>query len=79
MWQQRADLCRRLGRDAEAEAFADRGYAAPQSARDRVLNECAIKRLGVPTDIANVAVFLVSEAARHVTGQVIKVDAGQYL
>ncbi len=51
----------------------------PQSVRDRVLNECAIKRLGMPEDIATVVAFLVSEAARHVTGQVFKVDAGQYL
>jgi len=47
--------------------------------RDVVLKECAIKRLGTPKDIAGVVVFLCSEAARHVTGQTIKVDAGQYL
>ncbi len=51
----------------------------PELIRNLVLNECAIKRLGNPEDIAPVAVFLCSEAARHVTGQVIKVDAGQYL
>jgi len=51
----------------------------PELVRDLVLKECAIKRLGIPKDIAPVAVFLCSEAARHVTGQVIKVDAGQYL
>jgi len=51
----------------------------PQSMRDLVLSECAIKRLGKPEDIAPVVAFLASEAARHVTGQVIKVDAGQYL
>jgi 3-oxoacyl-[acyl-carrier protein] reductase len=47
--------------------------------RDLVLKECAIKRLGMPEDIAPVVVFLCSDATRHVTGQVIKVDAGQYL
>jgi 3-oxoacyl-[acyl-carrier protein] reductase len=51
----------------------------PELIRDLVLKECAIKRLGMPEDIARVVVFLCSEAARHVTGQVIKVDAGQYL
>lgn len=51
----------------------------PQLVRDLVLKECAIKRLGTPEDIASVVVFLCSDAARHVTGQVIKVDAGQYL
>jgi 3-oxoacyl-[acyl-carrier protein] reductase len=51
----------------------------PELIRDLVLKECAIKRLGTPADIAPIVVFLASEAARHVTGQIIKVDAGQYL
>ena len=51
----------------------------PQLIRDLVKKECAIKRLGTPQDIAPVVVFLSSEAARHITGQTIKVDAGQYL
>lgn len=51
----------------------------PDSTRERVLGECAIKRLGKPEDIAPVVAFLCSEAARHMTGQIIKVDAGQYL
>ena len=51
----------------------------PQKVRDQVLGECAIKRLGTPADIAPPIVFLCSDAARHVTGQVLGVDAGQYL
>lgn len=51
----------------------------PDSVRELVLSECVIKRLGAPEDIAPVVAFLCSEAARHITGQVIKVDAGQYI
>ena len=51
----------------------------PQIIRDLVKKECAIKRLGTPQDIAPLIVFLSSDAANHVTGQTIKVDAGQYL
>jgi len=47
--------------------------------REEILGECAIKRLGKPADIASVVAFLVSDAARHVTGQIIAVDAGQSL
>lgn len=47
--------------------------------RDLVLKECAIKRLGQPEDIAPIVTFLCTDAACHVTGQTIKVDAGQYL
>jgi 3-oxoacyl-[acyl-carrier protein] reductase len=51
----------------------------PELIRDLVLKECAIKRFGTPEDIALPVLFLCSEAARHITGQTIKVDAGQYL
>lgn len=33
-------------------------------------------RLGTPEDIANAAVFLASDAAAYVTGQLISVDGG---
>ena len=36
-------------------------------------------RMARPEDIADVAVFLASSAARHVTGQTIHVNGGQYL
>ncbi len=51
----------------------------PQAMRDLVLSECVIKRLGTPQDIAPVVAFLCSESSRHMTGQIIKVDAGQYI
>ncbi|MBU0766657.1 SDR family oxidoreductase [Patescibacteria group bacterium] len=51
----------------------------PDSVRELVLRECAIKRLGQPEDIAPVVSFLCSEDARHITGQVVVVDAGQYM
>lgn len=34
-------------------------------------------RLGKPSDIANMAVFLLSDAAQYVTGQVVRVDGGR--
>ncbi|HYI07951.1 MAG TPA: SDR family NAD(P)-dependent oxidoreductase [Thermoanaerobaculia bacterium] len=51
----------------------------PELIRDIVIKECAIKRLGQPEDVANVVLFLCDDSARHVTGQIVKVDAGQYL
>lgn len=35
-----------------------------------------LKRLGKPEDIANLAVFLVSDLAGYITGEVIRVDGG---
>ncbi len=51
----------------------------PELIRDLVLKECAIKRFGQPEDISPCVAFLASDDARHITGQVIKIDAGQYL
>lgn len=36
----------------------------------------SLKRLGEPSDIADVVTFLVSDAARYVTGAVLEVDGG---
>ncbi len=38
-----------------------------------------MKRMGKPEDVANVAIFLASEGASYVTGEVIKVDGGLYI
>ena len=46
-----------------------------QIARD----ETVLGRLGKPEDVANLVAFLCSERARHITGEVIKVDGGQYI
>jgi len=35
-----------------------------------------IQRLGLPSDIANMAVFLASDRAQWITGQVISVSGG---
>ena len=43
------------------------------------LEEIVLKRLGQPEDIANLAAFLCSDLSRHITGEVIKVDGGQYI
>jgi NAD(P)-dependent dehydrogenase (short-subunit alcohol dehydrogenase family) len=43
------------------------------------IDETLLGRLATPEDCADVITFLCSERARHVTGEVIKVDGGQYL
>jgi 3-oxoacyl-[acyl-carrier protein] reductase len=53
--------------------------ALPQKFRDAAIAETVLERLATPEDIANVIAFLCSDRARHVTGEVIKVDGGQYI
>jgi NAD(P)-dependent dehydrogenase (short-subunit alcohol dehydrogenase family) len=38
--------------------------------------QCLVPRLGEPTDIANMVLFLASDRSAYVTGQVIRVDGG---
>jgi acetoacetyl-CoA reductase/3-oxoacyl-[acyl-carrier protein] reductase len=53
--------------------------ALPEAARATAVNETAIGRSATPDDVAGPVLFLCSELARHVTGQVLRVDGGQYM
>ena len=52
---------------------------APDSVKEAALNEIVLKRIGLPEEVADVVAFLCSDMSRHVTGEVIKVDGGQYI
>lgn len=51
----------------------------PQEFIDKAREEALLPELAEPDDIANAVLFLVSEQARFITGEVLRVDAGQYL
>lgn len=51
----------------------------PEDFRQRSMAETVFNRLGQPEDIALLVTFLSSEKAKHITGEVIKVDGGQYI
>lgn len=53
--------------------------AVPEEAKQRALSEIALGRMGQPEDVACLVTFLCSEKSRHITGEVIKVDGGQYI
>lgn len=79
-------LARELGRSSvNVNAVApglietDMMKDAPEKVREAALAEIVLGRLGQPGDVASVVSFLCSEAARHITGQVIQVDGGQYI
>jgi 3-oxoacyl-[acyl-carrier protein] reductase len=42
-------------------------------------DETVFGRIGDPEDVANVVCFFCSEKSRHITGEVVKVDGGQYI
>lgn len=51
----------------------------PKEFLQKAIDETVLGRIALPEDIANVVVFLCTEKARHITGEVIKVDGGQYI
>lgn len=51
----------------------------PPEFLQKAVDETVLGRIALVEDIANVVVFLCSEKARHITGEVIKVDGGQYI
>jgi 3-oxoacyl-[acyl-carrier protein] reductase len=50
--------------------------ALPEAARQRLMEAIPMGTLGDPADVAQAALFLVSDAARYITGQVVVVDGG---
>jgi 3-oxoacyl-[acyl-carrier protein] reductase len=70
------------GRGVRVNAIAP-GYisteltdALPEAAREAILGQTPLGRLGDPADVARAVRFLVSDAAAFVTGDVLAVDGG---
>jgi NAD(P)-dependent dehydrogenase (short-subunit alcohol dehydrogenase family) len=51
----------------------------PENFKQLALDETVLKRLGTPEDVAELVVYLCSDLSKHITGEVIKVDGGQYI
>ena len=48
----------------------------PQEVKEAYMAQIPLKKFGSPEDIANACVFLSSESARYITGQVLSVNGG---
>ncbi len=69
--------------NAVAPGLIETAMLKESEARDKIIDlamgESAIKRVGQPEDLAYLVAFLASDKAKHITGEVIKVDGGQYI
>ena len=64
---------------APGMVLTDMTRELPEQIKQQALEEAVLTYLPEPKDIAAVVLFLLSDAARTITGEVIKVDSGQYI
>jgi len=69
--------------NAVAPGLIETAMLRESEAREKIIDlamaEIVLKRVGQPEDLAHVVSFLASDKARHITGEVIKIDGGQYI
>jgi 3-oxoacyl-[acyl-carrier protein] reductase len=69
--------------NAVAPGLIETPMLKESEARDKIIDmamaEIVLKRVGEPDDLANLIAFLASDKAKHITGECIKVDGGQYI
>lgn len=57
----------------------DMTHALSEEVSQKMLAQIPMKLYGKPDDVANVVLFLVSDLAKYVTGQVINIDGGMVM
>jgi len=62
---------------APGMVMTEMAKALPEELLLKARSECVLPELALPEDIANAVLFLLSDAARMITGEVLRVDAGQ--
>lgn len=60
-----------------ATELAREAVLTSEDAKRRILGRTPMKRLGEPDEVADVVAFLLSDAARYMTGEIVHIDGGR--
>ncbi len=66
-----------VGPGTIATELAQKAVLGSDEARARIMSRTPMKRLGEPSEIADVVAFLLSDAASYMTGQIVYADGGR--
>ena len=64
---------------APGMVMTDMARSIPPEFLTKPMDETVIGRFASPEDCANVVAFFCSDRSRHITGEVIKIDGGQFI
>ncbi len=64
---------------APGMVMTDMVRVLPEEILTAAVDEAVLRELADPQDISNAVLFLLSDAARCITGEILRVDSGQYI
>lgn len=64
---------------APGMVMTDMARNIPAEFLNLAIDETVLGRIAAPDDVAHLVTFLCSDRARHITGEIFKVDGGQYI
>ena len=66
-----------VGPGTIATELAAKAVLTSEEAKNKIMMRTPMKRLGEPSEIADVVAFLASDASSYITGEIIMVDGGR--